>query len=257
MSDEMSLPDGPSYRGPSYRVHRQRSVDVGTRRLMYIAGGLTGALVLIVLLWSSVGHQSGGAVPVVQADQQPVRVKPANPGGMQIPGLNADVGSADAGAGDHLAPAPETPDPAALAKQMPPPASPAAPAAMAPSAASSSVAAMPPATAIAAQPKVAPAIAPPTPDHRVAKAEPAALAGHQAVQLAALTTEVAARQEWDRLAKRMPGLFNGHRPLISKIDHDGHTLWRLRTAGFATEAEARQFCQDVHAKGAGCAVAAF
>ncbi len=245
MSDEMSLP-----RGPSYRVHRQRGVDAGTQRLMYIAGGLTGALMLIVLLWSSVGHHSGGAVPVVQADQRPVRVKPVNPGGMQIPGLNADVGAADAASGDTLAPAPETPDPAALATQTLPPAPVAASAPI--------VATVPPvATPVPAQPKAVPALTPPVPEHRVAKAEPTAPAGHQAVQLAALTSEAAAQQEWDRLAKKMPGLFNGHRPLISKFDHDGHTLWRLRTSGFATEAAAKQFCQDLRAKGAGCAVASF
>lgn len=228
---------------------------------MYIAGGLIGALVLVVLLWSSVGHHSGGALPVVQADQRPVRVKPANPGGMQIPGLNADVGAASGGSSDQLAPAPETPDPAALAKQTPPPPPVAAPAAMAPPVATPAapmVATAPPvATPVPAQPKVVPAPTLPAPEHRVAKAEPAAPAGHQAVQLAALTSEAAARQEWDRLAKKMPGLFNGHHPLISKFDHDGHTLWRLRTSGFATEAAAKQFCQDLHAKGAGCAVAAF
>jgi hypothetical protein len=89
------------------------------------------------------------------------------------------------------------------------------------------------------------------------KAEPAVAGGHQAVQLAALTTEAAARQEWDRLAKKMPALFGSHHPMISKFDHDGHTLWRLRTAGFTTDAEAKQFCQELKAKGASCAVATF
>lgn len=252
MSDEMSL-----HRGPSYRVHRDRGPDAATQRLMYIAGGLTGALVLIVLLWSSVGHHSGGGVPVVQADQRPVRVKPANPGGMQIPGLSADAGAADGGSGDRLAPPPETPDPAALAKQEPPPVPVPAPAATVPPVAAPApvVATAPPvATPVPAQPKVAPAVAPMAPERHAAKVEPS---GHQAVQLAALTTEAGARQEWDRLAKKMPALFNGHRPVISKFDHDGHTLWRLRTGGFATEAEAKQFCQELKAKGAGCAVAAF
>lgn len=256
MSDELSIP-----RGPSYRVNRQRGPEPATQRMMWIAGGLTGALVLIALLWSSVGHHGGG-VPVVQADQRPVRVKPANPGGMQIPGLGADVGSSGDGTTDKLAPPPETPDPAALAKQVPPPpvATP-GPAAMAPpsGAASSQVAASPQAAPMTAAP-VAPPTATPAaavPERRVTKAEPAAHTGHQAVQLAALVSEAAARQEWDRLARKMPGLFGGHHPLITRIEHDGHTLWRLRTNGFADDAEARQFCQQVHAKGAGCAVATF
>jgi hypothetical protein len=82
-------------------------------------------------------------------------------------------------------------------------------------------------------------------------------AGRAQVQLAAVSTETAARQEWDRLAHRMPGVLGTHHPLFSKIEHDGHTLWRVRTGDFATEAEAGQFCHEVKAKGGGCAVAAF
>ncbi len=254
MSDELSIP-----RSPVYRVPRRRGLDPLTRRLMLIACGLSGALVLIVAGWSSVGHHGGGQVPVVQADQRPVRVKPANPGGMQIPGLSADTGTADASASaDKLAPGPETPDPQALARQTPLPAP----------ALSQAPASQPPAArAVPARPEIGdarptmiaaappPAAAKPAPlaaadDHR-------APAGGTQVQLAALTTEVAARQEWDHLVHRMPGVFGAHHPMISRIEHAGHTLWRLRTGDFATEAEASQFCQLVRAKGGGCAVAAF
>jgi hypothetical protein len=230
-----------------------------TRRLVVIAGGLTGALVLIAVLWSSVGHHGGG-VPVVQADQRPVRVKPANPGGMQIPGLGADVGSADDTSTGKLAPAPETPDPQALARQAPPappaatltPQTPQASALPAPIAAPT--APVPAARDVAAQPPPRPLAAP---AHEITKVEPPAPAGRREVQLAALTTEAAARQEWDRLARRMPGLLASRHPIVTRIDHDGHTLWRLRTGGFTTEADASQFCQQVRAKGAGCAIAAF
>lgn len=255
MSDDMSLP-----RGPSYRVHRQRGPDAGTQRLMMIAGGLTGALVLIVLMWSSVGHRGGGGVPVVAADQRPVRVKPADPGGMKIPGLAVDGSAADGTGGDKLAPPPEAPNPAALAKQetAPVPATPPAVAPMIAPAPAAPVVPAPPVqaeSARAAAPPVA-TVAPP-PERRLSKPDPAVPAGHQMVQLAALTSEAAARQEWDRLARKLPAMFNGRHPVISKIDHGGHTLWRLRTSGFATESEAKQFCAELKAKGAGCAVAAF
>ena len=55
----------------------------------------------------------------------------------------------------------------------------------------------------------------------------------------------------------MPDVIGTRHPLFSKVDHDGHTLWRVRTGDFATEAEAGQFCQEVKAKGGGCTVAAF
>jgi len=261
VSDELSIP-----RSPIYRVPRRSGPDRMTRRLMLIAAGLAGALMLIVVLWSSVGHH-GGQVPVVQADQRPVRVKPANPGGMQIPGLGTEVGQADgAASGDKLAPAPETPDPQALARQRPP----AAPAATLAQTAPTPPVAAPAQPVIAATSPVPAATAPPpsaakpaqvaaaaVPDQHAAASAARGAAARTQVQLAAVGTEAAARQEWDRLAHRMPGVFGGRRPVFSKVEHDGHTLWRLRTGDFATEAEASQFCQQVKAKGGGCAVAAF
>ena len=92
-------------------------------------------------------------------------------------------------------------------------------------------------------------------EHRAPAGSPPV--GGTQVQLAALGSEIAARHEWIRLVHRMPSVFNGHHPMFSKIEHDGHTLWRLRTGDFATESEASQFCDLVRAKGAGCAVAAF
>jgi hypothetical protein len=84
-----------------------------------------------------------------------------------------------------------------------------------------------------------------------------AQAGGKQVQLAALGSEEAARIEWQRLAKRMPDLFNGHRPDFSKTEHDGRAFWRLRTGGFTDTAQATIFCERVRAKGAGCSVASF
>jgi hypothetical protein len=258
VSDELSIP-----RSPVYRVPRRRGPDPLTRRLMIIAGGLAGALVVIVGVWSAVGHRGGGTVPVVQADQRPVRVKPDNPGGMQIPGLSADAGAA-AGSADRLAPAPETPDPQGLARQTPPPA-PLAPPMIVGAAGSGA-----PGAGGAVQPGFAGApgsggLSPVAAKPGQVGAKPASgttadrhgPAGRTQVQLAAVGTEAAARQAWDRLAHRMPGVVGGHHPVFSKVERDGHTLWRVRTGEFSTEAEAGQFCEQVKAKGGGCTVAVF
>ncbi len=77
------------------------------------------------------------------------------------------------------------------------------------------------------------------------------------VQLAALGSQEAALHEWAHLAHRMPALFGGRRPIIIEAHVNGHSFWRVRTAGFVSAAEAARFCDDVHARGAACTVARF
>ncbi|HME20181.1 MAG TPA: SPOR domain-containing protein [Acetobacteraceae bacterium] len=235
MSDDLSIPS-PTYRIPGHR----NGMDPATRRLALIAGGLGGVLLAVVGGWSVMGHRST-TVPVVQADSRPMRVKPENPGGMQVAGADEDIFSGGNRTGDgKLAPPPEVPAPQALS--APPPAPPVA-AVPAPTAVPVPAASPAPAKPVAAKPATAP------------DKHPAA--NGAVVQLAAVQSEDAARSEWQRLSKRMPDLFGQHRPAFSKTEHDGHTLWRVRTGGFADAAQATTFCEKVRAKGAGCSVADF
>jgi hypothetical protein len=236
MSDDLDIPT-PTYRVPRHR----RGIDSGTRRLAIIAGGLGGALLLLVGGWSVLGHRSTG-VPVIEADSSPLRVKPANPGGLSVGGTGDDILSDGVdGSTSKLAPASEAPAPqdikpptVASAPPVPVPAPPA------------------PAPVTAA---VKPPVAPP-PAH-VAAAEHAAGGRGTLVQLAALSSEESAKTEWERLSKRMPDLLGRKQPAVSKIERDGKTYWRLRTGGFADIAQATAFCEQVRAKGNGCSIAAF
>lgn len=260
---------------PGYRVSRRPPVDPGTRRLAVIAAGIGGVLIVVIGLWSMLGGRTSG-VPVVTAPTSAMRVKPANPGGMQVAGTTTPILTGNQPSGTAtLAPAPETPDLSAL--QSPPPAPvatptsamPAAPAAAGATPAATSVNATPVPSAAAPAPQIAanglPLPPPQPPPLRFAslapvRVPPAVAAGTgraTEVQLAALSSKDAANREWRTLQTALPGLFGQRQPLITKVDVDGHTFWRVRTGGFANIAAATEFCASVKAKGKSCTIASF
>jgi hypothetical protein len=267
VSDDISIPS------PTYRVPRRSGgMDPATRKLAMIAAAIGGAMLVVVGGWTMLNHRSGQGVPIVQADSSPLRVKPVNPGGLQVAGAGNEIfsGGSDTDV-DKLAPPPETPDPQGLRAPPPKPAPlvhPPAPLAASqhPPEPSPALATQqippPPALPIAAAPKpMVTAVAPPArpaekPANAVA-AEHGAGSKGALVQLAALASEQAARAEWERLAKRWPELFGGHQPAFSKVEHGGQVLWRVRTGGFDGVTQATSFCEHLRAKGGGCSVADF
>lgn len=249
-----------SIRTPTYRVPRSRGMDPATRRLALIAVVLGAALFAVLGAWSVIGHRSS-PIPVIAPQAGPLRVKPTNPGGMQVANASSDLfsGGDAAGPGDgKLAPPPEVPDPQALRAPPPPPAHtkpatlPTPPAAKAPTAAAAvspaPAATVPVSTTPTASPT--PAAAAQKPGNRA----PAAAGGSLLVQLAALPTEQAAKDEWALLQHRMPDLLQGRRPTISRADVGGRTWWRLRTGSFGDSADATGFCGKIKAKGGACDV---
>jgi hypothetical protein len=288
MREELDIPM-PSM-GPSYRVSRRREVmDPNTKRLAIIAGGIGGTLLLLVGGWSLTGRHHGG-VPVVEADSRPLKVKPENPGGLQVAGQDESIlsGNSTSDSQATLAPAPEVPALSALKAQeqqqqqvaaAPSPAMTAQPVSLntAPPADTSQSFSSPPIASAAPRTAVttrqeAPVASRPVDsrsaearavDSRPVPAKPVAMAKatpvppsgrHPQVQLAALPSEQAAMSEWERLGKKDPELFGGRRPSVIRVEHDGKVFWRLRTGGFTDTAQASNFCERIKAKGAGCAV---
>ncbi len=103
---------------PGYRSIRQReAARAGTRRLIAVSSVLGIGLVTVGAVMEFSSHRSH-TIPVIEADSRPLRVKPENPGGMQVAGAGESILSGGLGtAPETLAPPPETPDPTGLRQQ--------------------------------------------------------------------------------------------------------------------------------------------
>jgi hypothetical protein len=226
---------------PEYRPTRDydSGSDSSMRNLALAAVGI--AAVVMGGVWYMSGRHHDG-VPVIEAETTPLRVKPANPGGMQVAGADdATLGDGSGKEADALAPPPEAPAPQALQMQA--------------RAANAAAIVPPPVIPLPVAP-----VAPPTRDVAAApvrQAPPSAVAAGVQVQLAALDSQAAANAAWTQLAHRVPDLLGGHSPAVVRFDRDGKVFWRLRTGGFADIAAATQFCTKLRARGAGCAIATF
>jgi SPOR domain len=239
-------------------------MDPQVKRMGMAAAGFAGLLVIGFGGYTLIGHRPH-TIPVVEAQSGPVRVRPDNPGGMQIAGANEQImGGAGGSQTDAMAPPPEVPQPQALraeiaAAQEPPPAQTVS-LSTPPPAPPPVIDSMPetrPAPPLAHSPAKAVVTAPPA-HAAVAPAAPsAAPSGGTQVQLAALDSAQAAMAEWDRLSKRLPELFRPHHPEVQRTDRDGKTFFRLRTGGFTDIASATAFCAQLRSKGAGCSIASF
>ncbi len=217
---------------PSYRPERSGGLDPDLRRMAIVAAAMAAGLVVIIGA-ASLFHHTHHGVPVILAQVGPVRVKPADPGGMKV------MGSDDAapGAAEKLAPPPERPQIAALRARVK----------AARAAAHGEVAE-----------KAAPVVATPAPQKASLMQEaPMPAASGTSVQLAAFDTQDAAERDWGKLAVKMPGLLSTRKPEVMKVDLHGRTLWRLRTGGFVSLAQANAFCGKIRAQGSDCSIAAF
>jgi hypothetical protein len=106
MSEQINV-SGPMYR-PSHAT--TQGVDPKMLRMLYFAGFGGVAILVGVAAYSLMGHSHGDAVPIVQADQRPIKVKPENPGGMAVVPEEAQIDPNNS----HLAPGTEEPNPRAL-----------------------------------------------------------------------------------------------------------------------------------------------
>ncbi|MFT8719546.1 SPOR domain-containing protein [Acetobacter sp.] len=88
--------------------------DKTTRLLTFGAAGLGALLLVGIGGWKLIGHHQGG-IPVFGPPAEPIREKPLDPGGMEVNDMMPGPVETEQQGNTKLAPAPEQPNPAALA----------------------------------------------------------------------------------------------------------------------------------------------
>ncbi len=230
---------------------------------------------------------AGADVPLIRADPRPTRVKPEEPGGMQIPDrdklIYAQTRSAQIRpAVEHLLPPPEKPMPRPTAPPAPavaapapapapvaegaaaipvPPPKPPAPVAEAaaatpvaplkpPQAAAASVEKAPPAEKAPSGEK-APSAAPKPPPER----SKAASAGGARIQLGSVRSQDQARQEWDRIKHKNADLLGdlAATPIRADLGDKG-VYYRIQAGPVGDSARAERLCGELRQRSVGCII---
>ncbi len=248
------------------------------RRGLGLAFGI-GAVTLLIfggILWwaySSDGENAGATVPVIAADETPIKVKPEEEGGLEVPDQdklvydNIAEGEEGTGKVEQLLPGPEEPvtppqpataaaigtaqpapltateedTDAALAEATPPPAAPEpAPAAAAPAE---------PVAPAPVQEAAAPAAAAPAPTVQPATG------GSWKIQLAAVKSDPAARQEWGRMQQAHSDLLGDMRLTVQRADlGDKGVYFRIQAGPLPDRTTAEDVCAELKAAKQPCLV---
>jgi len=163
---------------------------------------------------------SGADVPLIRADERPTKVKPENPGGMEIPDRDKLIYTQKRAAVEHLLPPPEKPMPRPTASPKTPVKTPSAPAGPA-----------------------KPAAAQETPTN----------AHGGRIQLGSVRSEDGARQEWDRIKRTNADLLASisATPIRADLGEKG-VFYRIQTG---TVADAERICSELKRRNVGCIIA--
>ena len=200
-------------------------------------------------------------IPVLKASSEPIKVRPAAPGGMNINDMDKTVYgriAEDESAGEgyeNVLPRAEKP---AVPPQAPAPVAPASVAGAGSDEPSTPVAASAPAPVPAPAPvaKPAPSPAPKAYVPPSASASSASSAGNFRVQLVSLKSRDAAVKAWADALKKNKALLSDYNYEIIEAAIPGKgTYYRLRVKSFATRDDASKFCSALKAGGQDCIVA--
>jgi sporulation related protein len=195
-----------------------------------------------------------GEVPLIRADDKPMKVKPDQPGGMPVPDQNVSVYEPKAGPTpvEKFVPPPEQPMPRPAPAQAAAPSSPAG----APTPAAPAATPVPQQQAAATPAPKAPKPAPAKETPAAAPAKNAVPSGPVRLQLASLRTPEAAKEEWSRLKREHPELLGNLTAVAVKADLGDKGVWyRVQTQVFDNAAAAERVCADLKKQNVGCSLA--
>ena len=194
---------------------------------------------------------ASGDVPLIRADERPTKVKPEQPGGMEIPDQDKLIYNPTRKVVEHLL--------APAEKPMPRP----APSSSPTDAARSSTGAMPaasstpenrPAVTQTAQPQQQAATSP----SKAAQApsSPSKPAAGTRLQLGSLRSEDAARQEWERIKRKNSDLLGNlsATPVRAELGDKG-VYYRIQAGPIADLAAAERICGELKQRNIGCILA--
>jgi len=230
------------YRRIKRRSHRSLAVALAIGVMAMSAGGLW------VGYRFSVGRTTSGEIPLIHAGTDPIKVKPDDPGGMEIPNRDRFVfnptGSMPV---ERLLPPPETPLPRPAPSNM-------APQSIGPA----TLAVVPQTPPSAPAPSPAPAVSAPPPPQIAAVPTPAPgneTKGYR-LQIGAVKTPDIAKQELDRI-KRQNGDIVGSLPVsVDRADLGQRgVFYRLHIGPIGDAGQAERLCAQLRQRGVGCILA--
>ena len=247
---------GVPFRRIKRRGHRGLAVALALAVMALCAGALWIAYEL------RRAPEPGAHAPLIQADNDPIKVKPGDPGGMEIPNRDRLVFNQKGdGTPEHVLAPPEAPLPRPAPE---PPATPApahTQAQTSPAAPSTTTPASPPATqpaapAIPAWPGEARAPSTPnTPQQGVTPPPPAPAANGKGyrLQVASVKTEDGAKQEWERIRKQNADILGSLPYRADRVDlGDRGVFFRVQIGPIADAIDAERICSALRDRKVGC-----
>ena len=255
----------PEERTGLYADPRDEEADPPPRRVLRIVGALLVMALFAGGLWfayvEGARHAGGtggsGDIPLIRADTRPMKVKPAEPGGMPIPDRDMLIYGQNRPIVEHLLPPPEQP----MALPAPPAPKPVVSASAdarptpAPSTGAPGSGTAPTRTQPEQQAGLPPANPHPMPSKPAEAVSQPGKAGGVRLQLGSVRSEGDAREEWARVKRGNPDLLGQLTAMAVRADlGDKGVYYRILTGPVGDPATAERLCGELRQRHLPCII---